>query len=90
MVRATLRERGQLTLPSEVRVALGLREGDEVVFEMTAQGVYMRGMTLVPTDQTWFWTASWQAGERQASAEIAAGAIETFADADAFLDSLDD
>lgn len=90
MVRATLRERGQLTLPSQVRVALGLREGDEVVFEMTADGVYLRAMTLVPTDQAWFWTASWQAGERQASDEIARGDVETFDDAEAFLESLDD
>lgn len=57
---------------------------------MTAQGVYLRGMTLVPSDQAWFWTESWQAGERQASAEIAAGETETCNDADAFLGSLDD
>lgn len=90
MVRATLRERGQLTLPVEVRVALGLKEGDEVVFELVADGVYMRGMTLVPTDQAWFWTASWQAGERQASADLAAGAVETYDDAESFLASLED
>lgn len=89
MVRATLRERGQITLPAEVRVALGLHEGDEVVFEMTAEGVYMRGMTLVPTDQAWFWTKTWQEGEQRASADIAEGRITTYDDADEFLDGLD-
>ena len=90
MVRATLRERGQITLPSEVRVALGLREGDDVVFEMTAEGVYMRGMTLVPTDQAWFWTRTWQEGERAASADIDAGRVTTYGSAGEFLGTLDD
>lgn len=30
-------------------------------------------------DQTWFWTEQWQAGEREASAQIAAGELTTFA-----------
>lgn len=90
MVRAKLRDRGQITLPPEVRTALLVEEGDEVEFEVTAEGVLMRGLTLVPTDQAWFWTKSWQAGERKASEDLAAGRIETFGSADEFLDALDD
>lgn len=90
MVRAKLRERGQITLPPEVRSALRLAEGDEVAFEVTEEGVLMRGLTMVPTDQAWFWTKSWQAGERQASAEIADGRVTTHDSADGFLDALDD
>lgn len=89
-VRAKVRDRGQLTLPAEVRTALHVAEGDEVSFEMTEDGVLMRGLTMVPTDQAWFWTKSWQAGERQASADVETGRVTTFDGADEFLESLDD
>jgi antitoxin PrlF len=72
--RAQLRKKSQLTLPQEVRDALHLSEGDEVEFVVHADGeVALRGMTAIPTDQRWFWTEEWQAGEREASAAIAAG-----------------
>lgn len=90
LARAKLRDRGQVTLPREVRVALGVEEGDEVVFTMTDQGVYVRGMKLVPADQAWFWTPEWQAGEREASEQIARGDYETYDDMDDFFAALKD
>lgn len=36
-------------------------------------------------DEAWFWTEEWQAGEREADAQIAAGEGKTFADDEAFL-----
>jgi hypothetical protein len=39
-------------------------------------------------DQAWFWTASWQEGERRASRDIEAGRTRTFEDEDSFLASL--
>ncbi|KAA2264717.1 hypothetical protein F0L68_06395 [Solihabitans fulvus] len=36
----------------------------------------------VPEDQRWFWTPEWQAGEREASEELARGEVTFFADAD--------
>jgi hypothetical protein len=32
---------------------------------------------LAPRDQRWFWTKEWQAGEREAEADIAAGRTRT-------------
>jgi AbrB family looped-hinge helix DNA binding protein len=90
MVRAKLRDRGQITLPAEVRTALHIDEGDDVSFEVTEHGVLMRGLTMVPADQAWFWTKSWQAGERQASEDIEAGRIKTSRSAADFLDGLDE
>lgn len=82
--RAQLRKKNQLTLPPEVRDALHLSEGDEVEFTVQSDGgVVLRGMTTIPTDQKWFWTEEWQAGERRASEEIAAGGLPVF-------DSIDD
>ena len=76
MTRTTLRNKGQVTLPNEVREALHVSEGDELEFEVVDSGVVMiRGLKMIPAEQAWFWTESWQAGERQASEEIASGQI---------------
>jgi len=74
MSRSTLRAKGQLTLPADVRAALGVQEGDDVEFEITEDGtVVMIGLKLIRADQAWFWTPEWQAGEREADEQIARG-----------------
>lgn len=89
--RSTLRDKGQLTLPPEVRSALGVGRGDEIEFTVLGPGeVVMRGLKMIPADQAWFWTESWQRGEREATADIAAGRVETFKDDEPFLASLGD
>jgi hypothetical protein len=42
----------------------------------------------VNPDQAWFWTDEWQAGEREADADIAAGRFRRFDGDEAFLDHL--
>ncbi len=85
--RSTLRAKGQLTLPAKVREALKVHGGDEIEFKVLASGaVVMRGLKMIPADQAWFWTESWQRGEREASADLEAGRVETFTDSESFLD----
>lgn len=89
--RAQLRKKNQMTLPSEVREALHLSEGDEVEFTVEPNGeVTLRGWTTIPADQRWFWDEAWQAGEREASAHIAAGEVEHFDSDEEFLAALDE
>lgn len=89
--RARIREKGQVTLPAEVRAALHVGEGDEIEFTVTEHGeVLMRGYTSVPADQAWFWTPAWQEGEREASEELAAGQGAVHQDIDAMFDALGD
>jgi AbrB family looped-hinge helix DNA binding protein len=86
----TIRSKGQITIPRPIRQALGVEEGDQVEFDVTPDGtVTLRGMKLVPADQAWFWTPEWQAGEREADADIAAGRTEYFDSDEAFLAALD-
>ncbi|WP_051342353.1 AbrB/MazE/SpoVT family DNA-binding domain-containing protein [Pseudonocardia spinosispora] len=88
--RVQLRRKGQLTVPPQVRRALHLAEGDEVEFTVHADGeVTLRGMTVIPTDQRWFWTEEWQAGEREASAEIARGNLAVYDDMAELFDDID-
>lgn len=91
VVRTQVRKKSQLTLPQEVRNALHLADGDEVEFTVTDSGeVTMRGMTVIPTDQRWFWTQQWQAGEKAASKAIAAGETTVHESAEDFLAHLDE
>ena len=77
MLRATLRSEGQVTLPDEVREALHVQDGDELEFEVVDEGVVtlrVRKM-MIPAEQAWYWTRSWQDGEREATEDIAAGRV---------------
>jgi len=71
-----------------VRDALHVEEGDDVTFVIEAGQVTIRGLKSIPADQAWFWTDGWQAGEREASEQLAAGEGAVFDDGDAFVDSL--
>ena len=88
--RAQLRKNSQLTLPSAVRDALHVEEGDEVEFQVTASGeVVLRGLTTIPAEQRWFWTREWEAGEREASEQIRRGEGTEHDSVDAMFAHLD-
>ena len=68
MARMTLRAKGQLTLPDDIRKAAHLEEGDLLDAELTAEGILLRPQKLIDATQAWFWSPEWQAGERKADA----------------------
>ena len=89
MARTTLRAKGQLTLPDDVRRAANLEEGDLIEAEVSENGdVILRPLATVDRSQAWFWTKEWEAGEREANDEAANGAGEVFNTDAEFLDSL--
>jgi len=85
-----LRPKGQITLPTEVRESLNLSDGDVVEFVIEGGGVTMRPLRLIPADQAWFWTESWQRGEREADEDLRAGRFERHVDDETFLKALSD
>jgi antitoxin PrlF len=91
--RVKVRPKAQLTLPEEIRRALHIGEGDEVEFAVHDDGtITVRGYVSIPTDQAWFFTPQWLAGEREADEEITAGrgtAHESADDMFAYLDASD-
>jgi antitoxin PrlF len=89
MVLAVMREKGQITVPSEVRDQAGLEPGDPVEFELTNEGILMRPKKLIDASQAWFWTKEWQRGEREASRDIAEGRLSRVMDSEEFLNSLE-
>jgi antitoxin PrlF len=88
--RAKVRPKAQLTLPEEVRKALHIGEGDEVEFAVRDDGtVTVRGFISIPTDQAWFFTPDWLAGEQEADEQIASGPGRAFHSADELFAHLD-
>jgi antitoxin PrlF len=89
MARMTLRAKGQLTLPDDVRKAAKLQEGDLIEAEVTENGeVILRPLATVDRSQAWFWTPEWQAGEREATEQGRQDEGELFENSADFLDSL--
>jgi len=84
-----LRSRGQLTLPEKIRKAARLEEGDLLEAELTDEGILLRPKKVIDPDQAWFWTPEWQAKEREADADLAAGRhSEIFMSGEEFLEAL--
>ncbi len=88
MARMTLRAKGQLTLPEEIRNAARLEEGDLLDAEITDEGILLRPRKVVDATQAWFWTPEWQAGEREADADRAGGRVQAFGSGAELLDEL--
>lgn len=82
-----MNEQGQVTLPEAVRVAARVAPNTEFTVEATADGSIVLRPARDP-DQWWFWTEEWQAGERQADADLAAGRLTHYDSDEAFLRSL--
>ena len=72
MSSTVLRSKGQVTIPSDIRQAARLEEGDPMEVELVADGILLRPRKVIDATQAWFWAPAWQAGEAEASAELAA------------------
>lgn len=83
--------RGVVAFPAELRRRLCAEvPGAQLEVTEREDGVFeLRPVVPVPADQRWFWTERWQAMEREADADIAAGRVTDFADVKEFLAHLD-
>jgi AbrB family looped-hinge helix DNA binding protein len=78
-----------MTIPSDIRRAARLEEGDPIEVEIVAEGILLRPRKVIDATQAWFWTPTWQAGEAEASAELERGEGRVFESGEEFLASLD-
>ncbi len=77
-------DRGTITLPKPYR--------DASLYEVRPReggGLELIPQHTVDASQAWFWSDRWQAMEREADADIAAGRVKRFESADDFLSELD-
>jgi antitoxin PrlF len=89
-IRTTIRAKGQITIPAEVREAARLAEGDSIEVTMTADGILLKPHKLIDSTQAWFWEPAWQAREREADADLTAGRTTRQESSDEFLAALDE
>ncbi len=88
----TVQQRGTIALPPDVRRRHRLDQpGAQVRLVERDDGVIELHPVLgIPASQTWFWSERWQAMEREADADIAAGRTVTSNDPETFLVELED
>jgi bifunctional DNA-binding transcriptional regulator/antitoxin component of YhaV-PrlF toxin-antitoxin module len=86
-----VQSRGTVALPAELRRRLHLDEpGAQVqLIEREDGSVELRSVLPVPADQAWFWTPQWQAMEREADEDYAAGRYTTHDGLEAMFEYLD-
>jgi bifunctional DNA-binding transcriptional regulator/antitoxin component of YhaV-PrlF toxin-antitoxin module len=88
--KSRLRTKGQVTVPSQVRAALGVDDGDDLIFHIDEHGrVVVSRAQVIPPEQAWFWTERWQRLEREAQADIDAGRTQEFSNLADALSALD-
>ncbi|OLN25785.1 AbrB/MazE/SpoVT family DNA-binding domain-containing protein [Desulfosporosinus metallidurans] len=70
-----------IILPSEVYKDLHL-DDEGKIFEVIVENgrVILEPKFTVPKDEEWFWSAEWQAGEREAEEDIKAGRVSPMFD----------
>ncbi|MGZ8438639.1 MAG: AbrB/MazE/SpoVT family DNA-binding domain-containing protein [Candidatus Limnocylindrales bacterium] len=87
----TVQSRGTVALPADLRRRLHLDQGDAQIklIEREDGRIELVPVVAVPADQAWFWTNRWQAMERDADADIAAGRVAVVDGADELVAYLD-
>lgn len=80
---------GQITLPAAVRRAAGIEEGDLVAVALEGDAITLLPKRLVDKSQAYFWGASWQQAEREASEDIASGRLHVFDDVEGLIAALE-
>jgi len=80
---------GQITIPVAIRQALNLREGDYVEVSLADDRIILTPKQVVDRSQAYFWTAEWQAAEREADEDIRAGRVRVFESVDELLADLE-
>jgi antitoxin PrlF len=86
----TIRSKGQVTIPAEIREAAHLEEGDPVEVEVVEEGILLRPQKIIDASQAWFWTNPWQESVRRSVEQLASGEGHVFADRESFVAALDD
>ena len=74
----TVRSNGQITLPASIRRQAKINEGDSLAVRVEADGLHLVPQVMVDRQQAYFWTERWQAGEREAEADLEAGRYQDF------------
>jgi AbrB family looped-hinge helix DNA binding protein len=70
-------ERGTITIPSEIRKAVGLAGNDMVLVAASEDGnsILIKPQVAIDKSQAWFWTEGWQSEEKKSAEDFEAGRV---------------
>lgn len=77
-VKSTVKKRGQITIPKNIREALDLHEDDQVEVSIENGRLIMQPVITIAKDQSWFWSPEWQKGEKEAEENISNNEVKSF------------
>lgn len=87
--KTRLRAKGQLTLPNQLRELLNVEEGDNLIFYVKGDRIILEREQTIDPEQAWFWAERWQKLEREAQADIDAGRVHRYSNAEDALKALE-
>jgi len=88
--KSRLRNKGQVTVPQEIRNLLGAEEGDDLLFFTDDAGrVVVSRAQIIDPEQAWFWSERWQQMEHEAQADLKAGRVVEYSSIAEALAALD-
>lgn len=77
MIKARLGKKSQMVLPKAIVEQLGLSEGAEFEVHIQEGTIVLKPLISIPASQALYWTEQWQAEEREADSDVAAGRTRT-------------
>jgi AbrB family looped-hinge helix DNA binding protein len=80
---------GQITLPAAIRREANVQEGDILAVRLEEDRIILVPKRLIDKSQAYFWSESWQRGEREAERDIAEGHAERYATVDELITALE-
>lgn len=69
---------GQVTIPAALRRAAGIEIGDYLEVQLVEDKLVLSPKQVIDKSQVYFWTETWQEGEREAEEDLRAGRVERF------------
>jgi AbrB family looped-hinge helix DNA binding protein len=89
--KSRLRNKGQVTVPQEIRNLLGAEEGDDLLFYTDEAGrVVVSRARVIDPEQAWFWSERWQRMEKEAQADLESGRVVEYSSIAEALAALDE
>ena len=78
MIKTSMRQNGQVTLPISVREKFNVEQGDVIEVEITAKGILLKPKKLIDSSQAYFWSKSWQKQIKKSEEEIKKGNYKVY------------
>jgi antitoxin MazE len=69
---------GQVTIPADLRSQAGIQIGDYLEVRLEEGHLVLLPKQVIDKEQAWFWTAEWQAAEREAEDDLHTGRVARF------------